>query len=241
MAAQVFTRYVSKLAPHLPAVVFPANTTAEQVFREKPILYVCILTAASHGTLPPDTAKQITREAVGAIADCVVRSGAKSLELIQAMQVLALWYKPPEKAEQTNFYQIIHMAAVMALDIGLGKRFNPAKAKRGFGGPCAKYAPGPGKTLPQDSDTLEARRAWLGCYFLCASASMVLRRPNLVRWTNYMKECIEVLESHPDAFASDKVFCQYVKIQHICEEIGMQFLMDDNTANISITDPKVRH
>lgn len=193
------------------------------------------------GTLHPDTAKQLSREAIGAIADCVVRNGAKSLELIQAMQVTALWYKPPEKAEQTNFYQIIHMAAVMALDIGLGKRFNPAKAKRGFGGPNAKYAPGPGKILPQDSDTLEARRAWLGCYYLCASASMVLRRPNLVRWTNYMKECIEVLETHPDAFASDKLFCQHIKIQHICEDIGLQFLMDDNTANISITDPKVTY
>ena len=56
-----------------------------------------------------------------------------------------------------------------------------------------------------------------------------------------MKECIEVLESHPDAFPSDKVFCQHVKIQHICEDIGLQFLMDDNTANISITDPKVTY
>ncbi|KAK3725860.1 hypothetical protein LTR37_000008 [Vermiconidia calcicola] len=241
MAATIFNRYITQLAPHLPAVVFPPGTTAEQVFKEKPILYVCILSAASHGTLHPDISKQITREAVGAIADCVVRNGAKSLELIQAMQVAALWYKPPEKAEQTNFYQVIHMAAVMALDIGLGKRFNPAKAKRGFGGPNAKYAPGPGKVLPQDSDTIEARRAWLGCYFLCASASMVLRRPNLVRWTNYMKECIEVLESHPDAFPSDKLFCQYVKIQHICEDIGLQFLMDDNTANITITDPKVTY
>ncbi len=56
-----------------------------------------------------------------------------------------------------------------------------------------------------------------------------------------MKECIEVLESHPDAFPSDKLFCQHVKIQHICEEIGLQFLMDDNTATISITDPKVTY
>ena len=56
-----------------------------------------------------------------------------------------------------------------------------------------------------------------------------------------MKECIEVLETHPDAFPSDKVFCQHIKIQHICEEIGLQFLMDDNTANISITDPKVTY
>lgn len=73
------------------------------------------------------------------------------------------------------------------------------------------------------------------------SASMVLRRPNLVRWTNYMKECIEVLESHPDSAPSDRLFCQHVKIQHICEEIGLQFLMDDNTATISITDPKVTY
>ncbi|KAK3073331.1 hypothetical protein LTR53_005179 [Teratosphaeriaceae sp. CCFEE 6253] len=241
LAASIFNRYVSTLSPHLPAVVFPAGTTAEEVFKDKPILYVSILSAASFGTLHPDTSKALAREAVGAIADCVVRNGAKSLELIQAMQVMALWYKPPEKAEQTNFYQIIHMAAVMALDIGLGKRFNPAKARRGFGGAGAMFAPGPGERVPQDSDTLEARRAWLGCYYLCASASMVLRRPNLVRWTNYMKECIEVLESHPDAYESDKLFCQHVKIQRICEDIGLQFLMDDNTATISITDPKVSY
>lgn len=168
MAAAIFGDYITKLMPHLPAVVFPAGTTAAQVFKDKPILYVCILSAASFGTLPPEISKQLASEAVGAIADCVVRNGAKSLELIQAMQVLALWYKPPEQADQTNFYQIIHMAAVMALDIGLGKRFNPAKARRGFGGPNAQYAPGPHKTLPQDSDTLEARRAWLTCYYLCA-------------------------------------------------------------------------
>ena len=167
-ASAIFDRYVTQLAPHLPAVVFPAGTTAEQVWREKPILYVCILSCASHGIIHPDTGREISREAVGAIADCVVRNGAKSLELIQAMQVTALWYKPPERAEQTNFYQIIHMGAVMALDIGLGKRFNPAKARRGFGGPNAHLAPGPHKTVPQDSDTLEARRAWLACYYLCA-------------------------------------------------------------------------
>lgn len=65
MAATIFNRYVTQLAPHLPAVVFPAGTTAEQVFKERPILYVCILSAASHGTLHPDTSKQITREAIG--------------------------------------------------------------------------------------------------------------------------------------------------------------------------------
>lgn len=56
-----------------------------------------------------------------------------------------------------------------------------------------------------------------------------------------MKECVEILETSPEASPSDKVFCQHIKIQHICEEIGVQFLMDDNTATVSITDPKVTY
>lgn len=56
-----------------------------------------------------------------------------------------------------------------------------------------------------------------------------------------MKECVDILETSPEAFPSDKMFCQHIKIQHICEEIGIQFLMDDNTATVSITDPKVTY
>lgn len=48
-----------------------------------------------------------------------------------------------------------------------------------------------------------------------------------------------MLETSADAAPSDKLFCQHVKIQHICEEIGLQFLMDDTAAQISINDPKV--
>ncbi|KXT05266.1 hypothetical protein AC578_8351 [Pseudocercospora eumusae] len=241
LGVSIFNRYVTKMSPHMPAVVFPQGTTAEQVWKEKPILYVCILSAGSSGILHPDTCKQLSRETIQAIADCVVCSGAKSLELIQAMQVIALWYKPPEKPEQTNFYQIMHMAAVMAIDIGLGKRFNASKARRGFGGPHSDYAPGTHLMLPINSDTIEARRAWLGCYYLCASVSMVLRRPNLVHWTKYMQECVDILETSSEALPSDKLFCQHIKIQHICEEVSVQFLMDDSTASISITDPKVTY
>jgi hypothetical protein len=50
-----------------------------------------------------------------------------------------------------------------------------------------------------------------------------------------------VLETSPAALASDKLFCQHMKIQRICEEVSVQFLMDDNTANISITDAKVSY
>lgn len=85
------------------------------------------------------------------------------------MQLTVFWRKPNETRRefQGNFYMLIHAAAVMALDIGLGKPFNLAKAKRGFGGPLSEQPPGP-PSLLVDSDTIEARRAFLVCYYLCA-------------------------------------------------------------------------
>lgn len=162
--AELFKRYNEKMVTHLPVVVFPKNTSAEQVFKEKPILYLAIISAASFGKVPSEVSFQLQNETMGAIADVVVRNGAKSLELIQAMQIVALWYKPPEDAERTNFYQLVHMAAVMALDIGLGKRFNPRKQRHALGKDINFV-----KLSNQNSDSLEARRAWLGCYYLCAT------------------------------------------------------------------------
>ncbi|GAB7363246.1 hypothetical protein MBLNU230_g3528t1 [Neophaeotheca triangularis] len=241
-AEQVFDQYKNELCSTMPAVIFPPEYTAAQLFQEKPILYVSIMGTASSGMVDDEVVNALSSESVGAIADCVVRHGAKSLELIQALQVLSLWHRPPHTAEQSNFYQIIHMAAVMGYDIGLGKRFNSALARKGFNGQSNVPGTSTISTMaPLDSDAIDARRAWIVSYYLCASVAMVLRRPNMIRWTNYMQECIEVLGTSPEAAESDKLLVEHIKIQHICEDIAVQFLMDDNTANISITDPKVTY
>lgn len=238
---KIFNRYVEELSPHLPAVVFPPGTTAEEVLKEKPMLFLCIVASACIGFVDFEVQRALSIDVVNATADSVIRSGNKSLEIVQALQVSIMWYKPLEKPDQANFYQIIHIGAVMGLDIGLGRRYNPGMTRRGFGGPRHDMLP---KILRAqvDSDTVEARRAWLGCYYLCASVSMVLRRPNLIRWTAYMQECIEFLETSPDALPTDRLFAQHVRIQHICEEIQVSFMMDDASATtISISDPKVSY
>lgn len=56
-----------------------------------------------------------------------------------------------------------------------------------------------------------------------------------------MAECIDVLETSPDALPSDKSFCQWIRSQHIAEDIGTQFSMDDPGATVSISDPKVQY
>ncbi|KAI9821143.1 MAG: hypothetical protein M1827_003877 [Pycnora praestabilis] len=235
LAAEIFERYKIDMAPHFPAVVFPPGTSAAEVRKTKPILFLAILSAGG----PPDIQRVLTKEVMRVYADRIICNGEKTLELIQALTVSTLWYWPAEHYEELKFYQLIHIAAVMAMDVGLGKKAKPCKQKQVTAGLLRDH---PWRRAPYPSpDTIEARRAWLSCYWMSANVSMALRRPNLIRWTPYMAECVEVLETSVDAFESDNFLCQWIRVQHIAEEIGIQFSMDDPFAVVTISDPKVQY
>ncbi|KAE8444603.1 hypothetical protein EG329_014434 [Mollisiaceae sp. DMI_Dod_QoI] len=236
MASKMFECYVEKMVPHMPAVVFPAGTTAADIRKTQPTLFLAILSAAS-GSNYPDLQRILTKEVMSIYAERVICNGEKTLELIQALHVSTLWYWPPEHFEELKFYQLIHIAAVMAIDIGMGKKNKSQKAKA-----AGLWRDHPWRRTPYpDPENIEARRAWLACYFLCCNASMGLRRPNLIRWTPFMGECVEVLENSPEAAPTDKTLCQWVRSQHIAEEIGARFSMDDPAANVSIADKNVQY
>ncbi len=235
-ATEMFNWYVEKMAPHMPAVVFPAGTTAAEIRKTKPILFLAILSASS-GSFLPELQRTLTKEIMSIYAERIICGGDKTLELIQALIVSCLWYWPPEHFEELKFYQLIHIASVMAIDIGMNKKSKLQKTKV-----AGLFRDNPWRRTPfPDSESTESRRTWLACYFLCCNASMGLRRPNLIRWTPFMKECIEVLETSPDALPSDKSLCQWIRSQHIAEDIGTQFSMDDPSAKVSITDPNVQY
>jgi len=70
---------------------------------------------------------------------------------------------------------------------------------------------------------------------------MILRRPILLRFNDYMQECIKVLESSEEALPSDHIICQHVRLARISEDIAVEFAMDDPKVNLSISDGKVTY
>lgn len=162
-ATQIFGHYVRYMAPHLPAVVFPPEVTAADIRRTKPTLFLAILSVSS-GHPHPEIQRTLTKELSRVYADRIILKGEKTLELIQALQISALWYWPPEHYEELKFYQLIHIAAVMAIDVGLGKRTKQFKQRN-----LGLWRDHPWRKTPfPNPHSVESRRAWLGCYFLCA-------------------------------------------------------------------------
>jgi hypothetical protein len=233
-AERIFLRYVNEICPHFPAVPLAPGTTARELREKKPLLFLSILAGSSHGAVEQLVSQEVQQALTNLLkdqfADIIWRNGEKSLEIVQALQVGVLWYRPPQHFEQHNFYMMVNCAAVMALDLGLGRRNTPT---------VMKLAVGPFKRCHPNSSSVESRRTFLVCYYLCISITMVLRRPILLRWTKYMEESVKILETSPDALPSDKIFCQHVKMAHISENISIQFSMDDPSEEVSIAEPKV--
>ncbi|KAI1107958.1 hypothetical protein F4804DRAFT_5518 [Jackrogersella minutella] len=235
-AAAFFTRYTEDMVPHLPAVVFPEGTTAIEIRKTKPILFLAIIAAASSEI--PKLQRQLVREIMQIFADQIIVSGRKSLELIQSLLISVIWYYPPEHFEELKFYQFVHLAAVMSIDIGLGRRKHNPKTR------LVPYTwrdhPFRKQPLP-DPTSVEARRTWLAVYFLASNVSMALHRPNLIRWQPFMTECMDILESSPQAAPTDRYLCHLVWTHRLAEDVGIQFSMDDPGVFVNVSEQKVQY
>ncbi|POS84930.1 hypothetical protein EPUL_004992 [Erysiphe pulchra] len=241
MASRIFTDFMRDMIPTIPILAFPLGTTSASVRKSTPILFLSILCAGSSiSYIHLQTA--LSDEMTKVFSERILVSKYKSIELIQALQIASLWFRPVDRYEEINIYQLRYTAAIMAIDIGMGRK-NRSPLSRATG--KTKDDTWFQNSCPDvesiDSGSLESRRTWLSCYLLCCSAALILRRPNLIHWNSFTADCVEVLETSEDAFPSDKLLCQWVKIHHIAEEVNARFYMDDPGATVSFADSQVQH
>jgi hypothetical protein len=145
--------------------VFPPGAVASTVRKTKPILFLAILGAAS-GFLGDGVRKTLVEEVMRTYSDRIIMSGYKNLDLLQAIQVSAVWYFPPERFDEVKVYQLIHMAAIMAIELDFVRATRPSTSrlsllKDGELGRLSLIKPAPKE--PQS----ECQRALLCCYILC--------------------------------------------------------------------------
>lgn len=164
-AEKLFNHYVQDMAEHLPAVVFLPGTTAAEVQKDTPVLFLAIMVAASVGLTSLEIQHNLSQMVLDIYADAIIRNGMKSLELVQALMVSAIWYRPPQNYEAMNFYMLTHMAVVMAMDLGMGKKVNRSKTDR-MQASHEKDDQARADRHIYATDSPEARRTWVGCYFI---------------------------------------------------------------------------
>jgi len=170
-AIQAFDRYVNDMAPLMPVVVFLPETKMGDIRRTKPVLFLAIL-SVSVGSLNPAIQLHLVNEVYRVLADRIFIKGEKSLELVQALLVSCLWYIPPDHFEELKFYQLIHMAVVIGMDIGMNRRTKTKTKPFGFWREIMGK-----KASSLNPDAPETRRAWVGCYFMAVQYDVPYYQP----------------------------------------------------------------
>lgn len=144
VATSMFKYWLQTMCASSPLVVFPPGTEAHDVRRRRPMLFLTIMTIASP-MIQPSAQPALTVELNRQLSERVLFHGEKSLDLVQALTLNCQYYTRPRTARDLSFNQYVHAAAVMCLEIGIGKR---SRGERGR----------------SPAEELELRRTWLACY-----------------------------------------------------------------------------
>ncbi|PWY95500.1 C6 zinc finger domain protein [Aspergillus sclerotioniger CBS 115572] len=219
--------FVTELTAFAPIVVLPPDTTASQLRCSKPVLFLSVIAAAAV-SLDANLAAVLNRELIRVYAERFFIGGEKSLELVQALLIMIVFYFPPDSPLKLQFYQYTHIAATMALEIGLASkcRVSPNSNRR------------TNRKAAYDESMAEQARAILICYHLTSIVAMKTRRPNLLLYNDWMSECVKHLERSPNAV--DRHLATCFEVQRIVDEAMTSFGLDDTSSTAPLTESRLQ-
>ncbi|WPH04266.1 Hypothetical protein R9X50_00715500 [Acrodontium crateriforme] len=218
-AEDLFNLFTSSFAPQYPFVTLPPQMRLQEVRQQRPATFLSIL-AATSSTSTPELNSQLNKELLNMFASRIILEQDRTLDLVQAMLIMAVWYSPSERLESLKHYQFAHHAATMAMDLGV------ADEPSDLNEPNAE---------PRQLD-LDRRRTLLACYLLCTGISLAAGRPMMLHWTSFMEASAARLIAHPNAPLADQKLVAWVQLQRLAEKAVESFFSGQEALDISARD-----
>ncbi|KAL1846292.1 hypothetical protein Plec18170_009281 [Paecilomyces lecythidis] len=222
--------FINDLAPLFPVVVLPTDTNVAQLRQSKPVLFLSVVAAAAIA-VDAKLAEILNREIVRLYAERFFIEAEKSLELVQSLLIMIVFSYPPNSPLKIQIYQYTHIAATMALEIGLASKKRVSKK------PASRRG-GQDQHNVFDQHMAEQARAILGCYHLCSQIGMRTRRPNLLLYNDWVKECVNHLAGSPHIL--DRRMATWFELQKMVDEAMTSFGLDDTSSTAPLTESRVQ-
>ncbi|EMC99364.1 hypothetical protein BAUCODRAFT_400846 [Baudoinia panamericana UAMH 10762] len=214
--ARILRKYRQDMVPQLPLVPLSDDDTLDKLRSERPLLLQAITFAACPGVLSAEDQNKVALLLLSDDTKAKIEASEKSLELVQALQISTIWYWVPKHHKHIAAYEVVEVIGEAAITLGLS-------------GP--NCAPQPGShTKDEDIRSIDAWRAWVACYMLWANVTFYLRRPNSMPWSKYHDDCLALLEYSPLNAMGDRLLCQHVRGERLCDTIAAELQFYDMTS-----------
>ncbi|KAJ6006300.1 hypothetical protein N7451_004244 [Penicillium sp. IBT 35674x] len=222
-AATLVRFFSTELAQSLPVVVLPVDIDIKQLRHTKPMLFLSIIAAAAL-TADPPLATVLNAELVTTFADVFFIRGEKSLELIQCLLLMIIFYFPPNGSRQSQYYQYTHIAATMAFELGLTSDFRQESdlidddAREAF--------------------KLEQARAILGCHHFASNIAVKTHRLNFLPMNCFTSRCVDLLAQ--SELRTDRTLAAWFKLQQIVDDFSASCSLDNMPSNECLINAQVQ-
>ncbi|KAL8827698.1 MAG: hypothetical protein Q9191_003026 [Dirinaria sp. TL-2023a] len=197
VATGAFLHYVRNMSGLTPIVAFSPIVDPGSVREKNPLLFLTIITITSDTNIQPELTFELTK----VLASHILVEAHKSLELVQALQLLALYYWPNHGREPIyNTY--IEIARTMAFDLGISK---PSP----HGAHFSHWAFH--NTRLSSTEFLEGARACLGNFLIAKNAIRRSHHQPVNPECLNVDASLQLLESSSERIASDQILCQWTR------------------------------
>ncbi|KAF2812287.1 uncharacterized protein BDZ99DRAFT_439292 [Mytilinidion resinicola] len=198
--------------PFVPFIHIPPTTSSEQLFRERPFLWYCIVLAS---TKSRSQQEELPLKVRTMLSEAMVIGQEHNLDLLLGVLVCVAWCVNDVRVKKPSLAVFTQLAISLVFQLGLNKP--PGSSFQTMLFNCKINAPEASRQLDSAVRTLEERRAILGCFLITSFVSAFLRYMDPLRWTPHMNECLEVLAEAKE-FPTDDTLIQLVRMQLIVDK-----------------------
>ncbi|KAL4778085.1 hypothetical protein BJX76DRAFT_344179 [Aspergillus varians] len=212
-AAALLDSFLQFMMPHFPFVVLPAQATAAELRKEKPFLFLAILSVS----VIDDRAlkRALDEEMKAAVAErTVLANQPPSLESLQGLLVVLAWSQHQARLQSPprDFSIYLHLAICLVVDLELDR---PADLHRRSHRMNINEVGAESRPLTM----LRAeQRAAIGCSFLSSCFGIITQKKCTFPWSTHLEAFAMGLAQNPE-YPSDQSIVHLVGLQHIFEDI----------------------
>lgn len=198
MHMQMLVDNFRNMVMFFPFVALPNDCSCRVLIQNRPMLIFAVLAVASYDSVHLQLA--LSRE-FRKVVMVKIMNGEKSLDLLQALLVFIAWHHHYMDAQAVSVPMLLQLCVGIASDLGLDSIATTIRS------PLQKH----------DSRDREAKRAYLGCYYLTSNiALMEPGKPRCMSYSStlrsYASELASTWEIKSDAMLPILVdVCQYME------------------------------
>ncbi|KAL2810528.1 hypothetical protein BJX63DRAFT_434175 [Aspergillus granulosus] len=211
-AEEYLTLFHTQLLPYFPCVYIPPGTTAQQLRRDRPFTWLCIMavTCKSAGQR-----RALYDKIKAIVAQQMIHNSANTdIDVLHGLLIYLGWSNQ-QVYNKANIHVFTQLANSAVYELGI---HNPS-AKPKMMALCVHTEEDEAASLIT-GQSMEERRAVLACFLITSIISSFVQKTDSLRWTPFMDECIRALEEHQECL-NDEILAQQVRLQLITDKLNL--------------------